>query len=472
MPLVASLLLAPLAFRVHIPEDGFPGSEKVTAVIYLSGKGGEEPRFGPDWLDPQPCFSARFTAKAGETLVVDAADAVGFPGKLSALEAGEYTVQAVVDRDLGGRAIGESPGNLYSKPIRLSIDPATSGPVELDCTEKVKEPALASTENVKQLAIPSALLTAWYKRPTTVKVTVALPKEYNGKRSFPAVYITQGFGSTFRDAMYVDMARKGTERDGKPFVNVVLDANCPTGHSVFADSANNGPWGTALTTEVIPALEKRFRLIAKPSARLLNGHSSGGWTSLWLQVCYPDFFGGTWSTSPDPVDFHDFQMIDLYKPGVNMFTDEAGQPRPIAREGGKPILYYKGFSDMERPIRGEQLGSFEAVFSPRDKNGQPMKLWDRDTGAVDAKVASEWRKYDIADKLKREWTTLGPKLKGKLHVYCGNEDTFYLDGAVRRLKAQLKGYDAKVELFPGNHFTVLTLTLWERVDREMAATVR
>src|SRR5206468_2387379 len=140
-------------------------------------------------------------------------------------------------------------------------------------------------------------------------------------------------------------------------------------------------------------------------------------SSLWLQVTYPDFFGGTWSTAPDPVDFRDFQRINLYQPGANVFTDEHGQPRPVAREGDKPVLFFKQFSDMERPIRGEQLGSFEAVFSPKGADGEPLKLWDRDTGALDPKVVEAWKTYDIGLTLRTGWKQLGPRLAGRVHLY-------------------------------------------------------
>ncbi len=467
-----TLASGPLAFRVHLPASAFPGKEKVSAVVYLSRKGGE-PRFGPDWFDPQPCYAARFSAKAGDVLTVEDADAVGYPGHLSDLAPGEYTVQAVVDRNLGGRTIAESDGNFYSKPVKMSLDAKSSGPIDLNLTEVARNAMPASTERVKYVAIPSPLLSAWYKRPTTLKATVVLPEGYDGKRAFPTLYIAEGFGSPpYVDPRLASRVERIADRGGKPFVNVILDANCPGGHSVFADSANNGPWGKALTTEMIPALERQFRLEAKPSARLLRGHSSGGWTSLWLQVAYPDFFGGTWSTSPDPVDFHDFQRIDLYAPGANMFTDPSGAPRPLARTGDKPIVFYKAFSDMERPIRGEQLGSFEWAFSPRGADGAPKPLWNRDTGAVDPTVAATWRKYDIADKLRREWPTLAPKLKGKLHVFCGNADTFYLDGAVRLLQKEMKnlGSDAEVEMVPGDHGSMMTPALRAKIDAEMAAT--
>src|SRR5262249_15129 len=154
-----------------------------------------------------------------------------------------------------------------------------------------------------------------------------------------------------------------------------------------------------------------------------TGHSSGGWSSLWLQVAYPDFFGGVWSTAPDPVDFRDFQRINIYEQAVNFFRDADGKERPLARQGDRVVLRFKAFSEMEEVMgHGGQLASFEAVFSPRGTDGRPRKLWDRRTGAVDPDVAKAWEKYDIRLVLERNWETLGPKLKGKLHVYTGDLD--------------------------------------------------
>src|SRR5262249_54866947 len=154
----------------------------------------------------------------------------------------------------------------------------------------------------------------------------------------------------------------------------------------------------------------RFRGLGAPTARFVTGHSSGGWSSLWLQVTYPDFFGGVWSTAPDPVDFRDFQKVNIYQPGVNIFTDEAGNRRPLARVRGAPGLYYQPFCDMEVVMgHGGQFGSFEAVFGPRGPDGRPVPLWDRTTGAVDPAVARSWERYDIRLVLERNWKTLGPK---------------------------------------------------------------
>jgi hypothetical protein len=169
-------------------------------------------------------------------------------------------------------------------------------------------------------------------------------------------------------------------------------------------------------------------------------------------------------------------MINLYKPCVNMFTDEGGKPRPIARSKEKPVLWYKGFSDLEEVMgRGGQLASFEAVFSPRGSDGKPRKLWDRKTGVVDAETAKTWERYDIRLVLECNWPTLKPKLSGKLHVYMGGQDTFYLEGATELLKQSLTklGSDAKVEIFPGkDHGSLMDKALRDRIAREMAEQYR
>ena len=170
------------------------------------------------------------------------------------------------------------------------------------------------------------------------------------------------------------------------------------------------------------------------------------------------------------------RRIDLTKPDANMFVDARGEKRPLARAAGKPILFYKPFSDMEEVMgHGGQLPSFEAVFSPRGPDGRPRKLWDRATGAIDPEVTKTWERYDIRLVLERNWKKLGPKLAGKLHVYTGGSDTFYLEGATALLKDALArlGSDAVVELFPGrDHSTLLDRGLRQRIAREMAEQFR
>lgn len=461
-------------FTVTYPRELFPNKITGRVVVYISAQR-MEPRFGPSWFNPQPMYSVLVKdAKPGEPIKISS-QTLGFPGKLSQLTPGEYTVQAVIDRNLGGRSIGESPGNLYSEPVRMQLNPATDNIVQLTCTKIIEAPKFQETESVKSCYLESKLLTKHYGRPTYHRAAVILPEgwELSETKQYPIIYSIPGFSGSYMDYSGRN-TRSGTVRDGEQFIYVILEPNCPTGHHVFADSANNGPWGKALTTEFIPFLEEKFRAFGKAGARYVTGHSSGGWSSLWLQVTYPSVFGGCWSTSPDPVDFRDFQRINIYEKGANMFYDEKNEPRPIARFGDKPVLFFKQFSDMERPIRGEQLGSFEAVFSPRGSDGEPMKLWDRDTGAIDPTVAEAWKKYDMGLILRENHKELGPKLKGKLHVYMGNMDTFYLEGAVKLLRDDMKELmpEAKFELFPGDHGTVMTSALRRRIDKEMADAFR
>ena len=233
-----------------------------------------------------------------------------------------------------------------------------------------------------------------------------------------------------------------------PMVWIMLDESSPTGTHEFADSVNNGPWGRALTTEFIPYLESRYKLDRRPGARFLNGHSSGGWATLWLQVTYPKIFGGTWSTSPDPSDFHDFTGPDIYAPHANMYRKPDGSLYPLIRDNGKVLMTMKSFAQMEAVLGpyGGQLASFEWVFSPRGPDGRPMQLFDRATGDVDPAVAQAWQKYDIVHVLTANWPRLAPDLNGKIHVFVGTADTFYLDGPAHLLKAALDSLHARAEV--------------------------
>ena len=227
--------------------------------------------------------------------------------------------------------------------------------------------------------IDSRLLSIFHGRPVRLRAGVVLPRSHatSPGRRYPVIYEIPGFGGTHL------MAHKAAERNatdvaGIEMLYVVLDPSCRLGHHAFADSENNGPWSRALREELIPYVEKTYRGLGVPAARFLTGHSSGGWSSLWLQVTSPDVFGGTWSTAPDPVDFRDFQRVNIYKPGVNLFRDDAGRERPLARKSGKVVVYYQPFSDMEVVMgHGGQLASFEAVFSPRGADGKPRSLWNR-----------------------------------------------------------------------------------------------
>jgi pimeloyl-ACP methyl ester carboxylesterase len=460
-----------LTFDPSISREPFSGR---VYVMLFKGDPGDKLRASPNWFKPDPMFAVDVKGWEPGKPVIVGANAIGYPVTLSKLEKGTYYIQAVMDFGRG-MSFSAAPGNGWCSAGKHELDPATGGRVALKLDKVYEERKFPESDRVKLVDIESKLLSAFYGRPVHMRAGVVLPASWgDGKgRKYRVVYEIPGFGGTHFMAA---MRKNSTDVAGTEMIWVVLDPACPLGHHVFADSANNGPCGQALIEELIPQIEKTFRGLVTPEGRFVTGHSSGGWSSLWLQVTYPDFFGGVWSTSPDPVDFRDFQRIDLTRPGVNMFTDEEGKPRPLARSGDKPLVYYKPFSDMEEIMgHGGQLGSFEAVFGPRGPDGRPARLWDRRTGQVDPGVAHAWEAYDIRLKLERNWKTIGPKLTGKLHVYTGGADTFYLEGATRLLGEALKklGSDAVVEIFPGkNHASLLDAKLRQRIATEMAAQSR
>jgi enterochelin esterase-like enzyme len=467
----------PLEFHISFAKT--VSSRPFTGRVYvmLSRQAITEPRSGPSWFNTEPFYAGDVKEwKPGQDLVLGR-DALGFPVPLAKLAKASYWVQAVMDFDRGDRSFWAAVGNGYSKASQFELDPATSGSVQLVIDQIVQPRPFKETDRVKLVDMESKLLSTFYDRPVRMRAGVILPKSFeeNPANRYPVIYVIPGFGGTHAGVHFAAL-QNPTDVAGVEMLYVVLDPACRWGHHVFADSENNGPRGQALIGELIPHIEKQFHALGLPEARFVTGHSSGGWSSLWLQVTYPDFFGGVWSTSPDPVDFRDFQRINIYKPGTNMFVDESGDPRPLARRSGKPVLFYKPFSDMEVVMgHGGQLQSFEAVFSPRCADGRPKQLWNRATGAIDPEVAKHWERYDLRLVLERNWKTLGPKLAGKLHVFMGAKDTFYLEGATRLLKESLSrlGSDAVVEILPGrDHSNLVDRALRERIAKEMTEQCR
>ena len=268
-----------------------------------------------------------------------------------------------------------------------------------------------------------------------------------------------------------------------PMIWVMLDESCPQGTHEFADSVNNGPWGAALTTEFLPYLESKYRMDGRPTGRLLNGHSSGGWATLQLQISYPKIFGGTWSTSPDPSDFHDFTNADLYAPNANLYRTSDGTLIPIMRDHGKVVAALQQLAQIERVLGpyGGQLASFEWVFSPKSDSGAPQQMFNRVTGAVDPAVVAYWHDhYDLAHIVEANWPQLKPDLKGRIHLIVGTADTFYLDGAAHKFEAVLNhlGADPHFTYLPDRtHFDLYMVgtdrtALFDQISSEMYAVAR
>jgi S-formylglutathione hydrolase FrmB len=435
----------------------------------------------PNFTDPGAVWVSGMeiaNLEAGKSIEINA-DTLAFPAAFSNAPAGIYQIMALLDRDHSYTYDGVGAGDLLSTVIKTKM-PADE--TDLTLSKAVPERTVTVPANARLIDFESPMLSAFWGRPVKMQASVILPPGYDKSKTktYPTVYSVSGYGGTHYNALRgaANLARDMTDGKRPEMIYVSLEAKCPLGHHVFADSANNGPWGTALEKEFIPYLEKQFRMDAKPSGRFLTGHSSGGWSTFWIMVTHPDFFGGTWSTSPDPVDFRAFTGPDLTVTLPNNFYhDAAGKPYPLVRMSGKEVMSLEQYARQERVLGyyGGQMASFEAVFSPKGQDGQPMPLFDRDTGRIDPFVQKAWQKYNISNVLRTNWKTLGSKLRGKLHIFCGTADTFHLDEPLRLLETELKklGSDAKIEFLEGRtHFDLYDGGLRERIAKEMYAVAR
>jgi hypothetical protein len=309
--------------------------------------------------------------------------------------------------------------------------------------------------------------------------SILLPDSYYREkaRHYPVVYVIPGFDGSDQIDESTELEWQRPLRSlGSEFIVVFLepmmDIDGENIHSQFADSATNGPWGAALTSEFIPATDKHFRTISFSSARFLFGHSSGGWSVLWLQVNYSEIFNGAWAVAPDSVDFHDFMGPDLTKADQNFFHDAAGN------EYGTCRWYGHDTSTLQRLVQGtggcsrsqgetivgrkawaeRQFDTYDDVFSPPTTNGYPAHLFDHATGIINRDVAAYWEEhYDITRLLQERRSLLSGPLRGKLHVFVGAQDTFHLEGAVMLMRDALAklGGDAEFGIAPGaNHWSI------------------
>ena len=402
----------------------------------------------------------------GESVEVDA-DREAFPKPFSDLTAGLYEVQVVLDVDhtynYSGRSerdwmspvvtlAGWHPGGGQEPEVVLDRHPEQD-PQRKAAFEKLKTSAKPDVARLEEFESPA--LTKFWGRPTTIRAWVMLPPGYDGtKDTFPTVYWTHGFGGGIDGALVSGLRIYERMKDKKmpPMIWVMLDESCPQGTHEFADSVNDGPWGTALTTEFIPWIEKKYRMDARRDGRFVQGHSSGGWASLQLEVNYPKVFGGTWSTSPDPSDFHDFTNINLYAEHANAYREADGSPTPLIRDKGHVVATFEEFAHLEQVLGpyGGQIASFEWVFSPKGQGGSPEPMFDRVTGSVDPKVVGYWHDhYDLAHVVQTQWAERGADLKSRIHLFVGTADTFYLDGSAHKMDAVLQALGADA------HFTYI-----------------
>jgi hypothetical protein len=405
--------------------------------------------------------------RPGQAAVLDDAD-FGHPiQSLRDLPAGEYWVQAFVNvytkfaRADGhtvwlhmdqweGQQWNRSPGNLYSEPARLRLDPQSGGVVKLVCDKvipNINEPS--DSASYRQIKFQSAILSKWWGHPIFLGASVLLPKDYDKHPDvrYPVNYqqghFSPGFGRVDPQFEKIWMA------DTTPrFVYVKLQHPSPYyDDSYGVNSENNGPYGDAIIQELIPAVEEKFRAIRQPWARLLSGGSTGGWIALAHQIFYPDFYGGTWASCPDSVDFRYHQIVNVYD-DANAYWKDMGwmrveRPNQRQPDGNiRSMMKDENWFELvvgDRSRSGGQWDIWEATYSPAGADGYPKRIWDKKTGVIDKEVAAYWKEhYDLRNILETRWTTLGPKVAGKLHVYVGENDSYYLDDAVHLLDDFLK----------------------------------
>jgi hypothetical protein len=436
----------------------------------------------------------------GKDVVIDTS-VLGYPiANLRNLPAGDYYVQAVMSvytqfhRADGhtiwahqdqweGQRFNVSPGNFISSVQMIHYDPLQNQDFSVKLDSVL--PAInlpADTKQVKHIKIKSTILSNFWGHDMYLGATILLPKGYDDHAGvhYPVIYEQGHFGlgapegfstekrqipPAFKTVMDNYNLEGGYEfqqqynSDHFPRM-IVVTFQHPTPYyddSYAINSANNGPYGDAIMKELIPYLENHYRIIQQPYARVLTGGSTGGWESMALQIHHADFFGGTWSLYPDPLDFRHFQLMDLTK-DINAFysntfampfdanSDWQRSPRYMMRDNeGQPIRTTESASRLESVLgsngrSGEQFDIFDAVFGPIGEDGYPVPLWDNATGKIDSNAVNYAREhgYDLRYYLSQNWTELGPKLIDKLHVYVGDMDNFYLNLAVYQFHDFLK----------------------------------
>jgi putative esterase len=479
----------PLRFELSFPAGVRQEPADGRLFVVISREGQPEPRlqFGKsgDQYRSTPFFGEDVEGlKPGQWAAVGSS-ALGYPiARLADLPPGDYSVQAMLNvyttfhRADGhtvklhadqweGQDFQISPGNLYSEVRKMRLDPRRGGAVRFTLEKKIPPFAIAAdTAYVKRVRFQSPLLTKFWGQPIFLGATVLLPRDYEKDRSvsYPVNY-EQGHFSTGAPGGFAERAEPtpaGTtarekERararedfsrawlsDGFPRMLYVTFQH-PTPYyddSYAVDSPNNGPYGQAIMTELLPYIETHFRAIRQPWARILSGGSTGGWESLALQVFHPDDFGGTFSACPDPVDFHGFQIVNIYD-WDNAWHRDTGflrVPLPGERDTEGVVR-----STMEQQLKyeralgpggrsGEDWDCWQAVYGPVGKDGYFQPLFDPETGAIDKGVAAYWREHsDLTAYLQKRWSAIGGKLAGKIHITVGDMDTYFLNNAVHRM---------------------------------------
>jgi hypothetical protein len=486
-------------FSVSFTKEMSDQAQDGRLLLMLANNDKSEPRNQVnDGLNAQLVFGVDVEGmKPGDEIAIGN-NAFGFPVRnIGSVPKGEYFVQALINRyetfklktgqtvklppDQGeGQQWNSKPGNFYSKPIKISFDPALSEIVKIVMDQKIallEEPK--DTKYIKHIKIQSKLLTEFWGKPMYLGAHVLVPEGFDTHPDahYPLMVFHGHFPSDFggfsetppdpkmdttdfiaRFGIYgykkfqaqeaYDFYKQWTSRNFPRFLIIEIQhANPYYDDSYAVNSANVGPYGDAIMQELIPEIEKQFRGIGQGWARFTYGGSTGGWEALAVQMFYPDAFNGCFAACPDPIDFRAYCLVDIYK-DKNAYWYESNfkkLPRPSHRNYlGQIQSTMEESNHLELALgtksrSGQQWDIWEAVYSPQGEDGYPKRIFDKLTGEIDPAVANYWKEhYDLRHILERDWATLGPKLKGKIHIYCGDMDNYYLNNAVYLMEDFLK----------------------------------
>jgi hypothetical protein len=466
-------------------------------LLLLSTDGSEEPRMQIAGLPrTQMVFGADVDAmKPGQSVTVDDA-AFGYPIRyLHDVPPGEYFVQVVLHKyetfhradghtvklpmDRGeGQHWNMAPGNLYSKPQKITLR-ASGEPVVITLTEIIPPiPDPPDTQYIRHIKIQSELLTKFWGRPMFLSANILVPEGFDKhpEAHFPLAIFEDhfnddlhGFRTTppdpnlkpdYSERFHLAGYNKIQEEEAYKFyqqwiapdfprllVVQINHANPYYDDSYAVNSANLGPYGDAIETELIPAIEKKFRAIGQGWARFVYGGSTGGWEALAVQVFYPDHYNGAFAACPDPVDFRGFTNVNLYEDKNAFFI--RGPHVEVAQAAERDYLGHTFITTQKanqyelalgsHARSGEQFDIWQGVYGPTGPDGYPQPIFNKETGDIDPAVAAYWKEhFDLSSIIQKNWSTLGPKLAGKIHVYVGSADTYFLNNAVYYLEDVLR----------------------------------
>jgi pimeloyl-ACP methyl ester carboxylesterase len=455
-------------------------------VVYLVGPdvdlGRSEPARWDAWFDKMPLVgtSVRDLAPGASATLDDTCDS--FLTAPSKLAPGKWSAQAVLDVKQDTSSFFSETGNFWSEPVTFTVDSTGDAkPIKLSLTRVTKGSEFTDRQGVEFVNVKSKLLSDFRGREVTLHAGVVKPVDFDAKKTYAAIYDVPGFGGRATSALRQAAKRQagvGSSDDERTLARstfyVVLDPEGPNGHTLFADSRVNGPCGRALVEELIPAIEAKYpQLAAKPAGRIVTGHSSGGWSSLWLGLTYPETFGAVWSSSPDPIDFRKLELIDIYADANAYEKDgkEVSSTRDLKMKRGGEVLSVREENGQEYILgpgnsSAGQWDSWQAVWgTPRDGDKlRPKPLFDEKTGAIDREEAERYRQYDVGHLLRTDPAKYLPLWRTRVRLVVGADDNFYLNEAVQLVKADLEKMpdvplaeprDGYIKIVPGtDHGTV------------------